>query len=363
LEKVAIDILGPLPKTKRGYQYILVVTYRYSTLTRAAHLRGVTAHEVAATFVDLWVASYCIPVFVLSDNGSQFTSKLFQRVAQIMKVTQLFSSAYHPSTNGQVERSNSTIPDKPRRYVDEEQNDGDDFVPPTTFAYNSQFHSSTGFSPFELVAPESAKHLTLKQAHLDTKTGMPTSKSAYRTALLRRVHEVSQIAKENPHEAQLRYKGAHDAHVKERNMWIQGWWLGVCEQDGSRARSLPRLSIPVDGPFQVKKLFFHTYQLITANGLATVSSDRVTIAPYPVDLAEPIPLSTRAVGASEKTEEDDVTEWVIERVMSHGKLDDGTQVVKIRWHGYTEAEDTWCSGPRSYLCDSGVESGRPTRGV
>jgi hypothetical protein len=140
LEQVAIDILGPLPKTKRGHQYILVVTDWYSKLARAAPLRGVTAHEIAATFVDLWVASYGIPVFELCDNGSQFNSKLFQRVAQIMGLTQLFSSAYHPSMNGEVERFNSTILDKLRRYVDEEQNDWDAFGSPITFAYNSQIH-------------------------------------------------------------------------------------------------------------------------------------------------------------------------------------------------------------------------------
>jgi Integrase core domain len=94
LEQVAIDILGPLPKTNRSHQYVLVVTDQYLKLTRAAPLRDVTAHEVAATFIDLWVASYGIPVFLLSDNGSQFTSKLLQRVAQIM--------GYHSSSHQHI---------------------------------------------------------------------------------------------------------------------------------------------------------------------------------------------------------------------------------------------------------------------
>jgi hypothetical protein len=178
-------------------------------------------------------------------------------------------------------------------------------VSPITFAYISQFHSSTGISPFELVAPEAARHLTLKQAHFDTKTGKPTTKYAYGTALLRSVHEVSQLAKENLQEAQLRYKKAHAAHVKERNMAIKdGDWVFVNKMVLERGLS-PKLAIPVVGPFQVKNVFSNTHQTIAASGIATVSSDRVTKAPYPVDLSRP--LSTRAVGASEEYEVDDVT--------------------------------------------------------
>jgi hypothetical protein len=152
------------------------------------------------------------------------------------------------------------------------------------------------------------------------------------------VHEVSRLAKQNLHEAQLRYK---KAHYKERNMEIKdGDWVFVTKMVLERGLS-PKLVIPVDGPFQVKKAFSDTYHIITVRGIATVSSDRVTTVPYPVDFSEPLRVSTRAVGACEENEVDDVTEWVIERVMSHGKLDDGTKVVKNRWLGYTEAEDTW----------------------
>jgi hypothetical protein len=107
----------------------------------------------------------------------------------------------------------------------------------------------------------------------------------------------------------------------------------VFERGLSQAREPCRRGVPS------QESISHTYQIIPASGIATVSSDRVTKAPYRVDLSEPLPLSMRAVGASEENKVDDVTEWNIERVMSHGNLDDGTQVVKIRWHGSTEAED------------------------
>jgi hypothetical protein len=72
---------------------------------------------------------------------------------------------------------------------------------------------------------------------------MPTTKSAYRTALRRRVHEVSQLAKENLLEAQLTYKRAHDAFVKERNMAIKdGDWVIVNKMVLERGLS-PKLAM------------------------------------------------------------------------------------------------------------------------
>jgi transposase InsO family protein len=125
-------------------------------------LKGITVAEVALAFVEVWVARYGVPLFLLSDNGSQFVSKLFLRVPQLLGSTQLFTTPYHRGCNGQVERFNSTILDKLRRYVNEAQSDWDDSVAAITLAYNEAPHSSTGFRPFELVFPEADKRLPLR---------------------------------------------------------------------------------------------------------------------------------------------------------------------------------------------------------
>jgi hypothetical protein len=53
LEQVAIDALGPLPKTRSGNRYLLVMTDRFSKITRAAPMKGVTAEETAEAFLDV----------------------------------------------------------------------------------------------------------------------------------------------------------------------------------------------------------------------------------------------------------------------------------------------------------------------
>ncbi|MEM7496351.1 MAG: integrase, partial [Myxococcota bacterium] len=69
LEFIAIDILGPLPRSKRGNKHVLVITDRYSKLTRTVAMNKITAPHVAEAFLDNWIMPYGIPNALLSDNG------------------------------------------------------------------------------------------------------------------------------------------------------------------------------------------------------------------------------------------------------------------------------------------------------
>jgi hypothetical protein len=189
--------------------------------------------------------------------------------------------------------------------------------------------TSTGFSPKELVAPEAARLLPLnrKLEHVDF--AIPHAKAHYRTALLRRVHAISRLANDLE-ESQLRYKLAHDAHVRERNADIQeGDWLFVNREVMEKGVS-PKLSIPVEGPLEVVKVHSHTHMIHTANGIVSVPSDRATRAPYPTDLRTPLPSFSRARESQRDAEDDEIQEFVVECIISYGMLDDGQPIVRVR---------------------------------
>ena len=82
-----------------------------------------TAYTVATAIGDAWVFKYGIPRSLLSDNGPQFNAKFFNSACRILGITDLYTSAYHPQTNGQVERYNRTIVSMLRNYVKEHQDD------------------------------------------------------------------------------------------------------------------------------------------------------------------------------------------------------------------------------------------------
>jgi len=99
---LAIDLLGPLPRTFEGYEYILVICDRFTKVNWAVLLRDITALDVLSAFLDTWVASYGIPDSVLSDSGPQFAAVLWQGVLKTLGIDPNYATPYHPQTNGQV---------------------------------------------------------------------------------------------------------------------------------------------------------------------------------------------------------------------------------------------------------------------
>ena len=84
LDFVAMDLLGPLPKTAHGNRHVLVMTDQFTKLTRRILLRTTTASVVANAFLDNWVYVYSAPRYVLTDNGPRFAAKFFDAVCALL---------------------------------------------------------------------------------------------------------------------------------------------------------------------------------------------------------------------------------------------------------------------------------------
>ena len=163
-ESLVIDILGPLPKTKAGKRFLLVITDRLKKLTQVVELRTTTAYTIAIAFCDAWVFKYAVPRSLLSDNGPLFNAKFFQIVCRVLGISNLYTSAYHLERNGQVERYNREIASMPSNYVNEHQDDWDVYVGPLTYACNSHVHRTTRATPFELVLSRPPPAFSLRRA-------------------------------------------------------------------------------------------------------------------------------------------------------------------------------------------------------
>jgi len=289
LEDIAMDLLGPLPRTRHGKQHVLVITDRYSKLTRTIALSKTTAPHVAQAFVDHWVMPYGIPASVLSDNGPQFVSKFMGAVCGILGVKQLTTTAYHPQTNGQTERYNKTIVARLRHYVAENQADWDEYVQPLTYAYNAQVHRSTRVPPFALVLSRNppGPAQVIPPTAQPSDASPPLRASRLRMRLIRELAHLQAKTSDILRNAQRRYKADHDQHVKKVISLRRGdlvyldrppsWTLTDAERMSLEAKSklLPRTT----GPFQVIRTSQGTATL-DENGIEnTVSIDRVTLAP------------------------------------------------------------------------------------
>ena len=99
-EIVGVDLMGPLPKSYGGNEYLLVAVDHYSKWVEVFPLRKATGKAVACLIVRQLFSRYGAPKRLLSDNGSQFTCKAMEAVCAEWGVEQIFISPYHPQSNG-----------------------------------------------------------------------------------------------------------------------------------------------------------------------------------------------------------------------------------------------------------------------
>ena len=350
MEFVAMDILGPLTTTDRGNRFLLVVTDRFSKLTRAFPLSITTADVVAHAFFDGWVASgYGIPSVLLTDNGPQFISKFFQTFCRTLGVKQVYTSAYRPSTNGQTERFNRTVAEYMGAYVSEHQHDWDILAGVATYSYNVKPQSTTGFTPFELVTAVPQASL-LPQIEVSPVRKEKT-KAQLRDEFLESVADKCTMAKETLSAQQLRYKQAYDSHVRELTASLNCGDLVYVKTYVAQKDISKKLIFPAAGPFIVTKMSpdRRTLKVRTSEGEATVAADRVRKCTAPQDLPSGMKFANSPPEATnsgtddslEGEDVDDLTEFVIDRVIAHRVGADGQRWLRIRWFGYDSSQDSW----------------------
>ena len=289
LEYVAMDILGPLPRTKHGMRFILVITDRFTKLTKTEPLRTITSLAVARAFCKAWVFNYGTPKVLLTDNGTQFTATFFRNVCRILKIHKVFTAEYHPQTNGQAERFNRTIVAAIRNYVSDSQRDWDEWLGPLTYAYNTQVHRSTGTTPFDLVLSRHPPPLLVEQDMLDHR---PTECARDRRArmsqakqeFLYRLGKLMSKARGNLTKTQQRYKRNFDARVRARLRNLEPGSYVYREIPVHPEGVNPKLAQQVEGPYKVIENCWPTI-IIDDNGRAVrVNANRLVQAPTPIEL-------------------------------------------------------------------------------
>ena len=148
--RIAMDIVGALPKSQSRHHYVLVVCDYATRYPNAVTLCIIHAKVVAEALVTI-CSRFGIPQEIHMDQGTNFTSQLRAEIYWLLHVRELQTSPYHPQTDGVVERFNKTLKDMLRKTACEAGKDWDRLIPFILFAYQEAPPASTGFSPFELL--------------------------------------------------------------------------------------------------------------------------------------------------------------------------------------------------------------------
>ncbi len=105
-ERLVMDCVGPLPKSKHGHQYILTIMCTATRYPEAVPLRTLKAQVVLKEVIK-FCTTFGLPRVIQTDQGSNFTSKVFGQMLKELGITHHMSSAYHPESQGAVERFSS----------------------------------------------------------------------------------------------------------------------------------------------------------------------------------------------------------------------------------------------------------------
>ena len=151
MEKVTLDVLGPLPVNHRSNRLILVITDCYTKWTEAVALPDQEDATIATAFVKNFVTRFGVPLLFLSDGGTNFDSKLFREVWKLLQIEKVKTSVLRPQANGVTKRFNRTLATMLTMYCIQDQKEWDLYLPQVMMAYRSSVHSSTGQSPNKMV--------------------------------------------------------------------------------------------------------------------------------------------------------------------------------------------------------------------
>lgn len=331
---VTIDFIGPLPLSK-GHDSITVITDR---LTKYVHFEPshttMDAPELARIFFRTIIANHGMPTHITSDRDKLFTSKFWTTLTNLMGIDQHLTTAYHPQANGQTERTNQTLEQYLRHYVNYQQDDWTDFLPLAQFAYNNACHATTKESPFfanygfnpiafgepRVIEPiaEQAHDLIGVLAHLHTQLSRDIDFMNLR----------SKIYYDRRHGKEPDFKRGEKVYLLRRNIKTK--------------RPSQKLDHQKLGPFEIDK------KTGPVNYRLKLPATMRKIHPvFHVSLLEPAPENAK-LAENVEIEEETEQEYEVEKILEYKRVN-GKPYYLIKWVGYDTSENTW--EPIEHLTD------------
>lgn len=146
-QMISVDIVGPLPRSTKGFTYILSVVDCFTKFSLFFPMRSATASQVIQKLEEGVLLLFGAPQYLLTDNGVQFRSKDFQKLADSYKIKILFNAYYHAQANP-VERINRVLKTMLASYVKDNHKTWDQYLSKVACAVRTAVHEVTGMTPY-----------------------------------------------------------------------------------------------------------------------------------------------------------------------------------------------------------------------
>lgn len=249
---ITLDLIGPLPRSKRGSKFALVVQDNFSKWVEVAPLKSATAKQVVDQLTSMVLLRYGAPEVIRCDNGSQFTSKIFQDLAREWQIKLEFTAPYSPQSNP-TERYNRVLKTMIAQYVKDDHRTWDQNLAEFRFAMNSAVHDSTKFSPAMITLGRELRLPRAIHGALVTEKVEVTEEEEYtaREILSKRIHEKvkENLAKAFAHQARF-----YNLRRRENPFQIGQEVLKRQHTPSSAIEAIAQKLTPkYDGPFTIQR--------------------------------------------------------------------------------------------------------------
>jgi hypothetical protein len=327
---VGIDWIVGLPKSKepltnKEYDSIMVVVDR---LTKFAYfipyLTTSTAEHLAYWMLRVIVAAHGMPEGIVSDRDKLFTSRFWKSLMNQVGTEQKMSTAYHPKTNGQTERTNRTLKAYLRFYINHQQDNWVGLLPMAQFAFNSATSDATGMTPFYALHGYEAK------AYYE-----PTEDDCPAQAATKTVEQIKDIHYQLTQDLRfISYRSAkyHDKNRLSAPTIKKGDKVYLNTTNFRSRRPSAKLDHVKQGPYLVLwKKAEDVWELDIPNRKGRYNA-------FHASLLEKAPVGATLATTIDLESDDD--EYEVEAILDHRTVK-GRDRYLIKWKGYSSLENTW----------------------
>ena len=283
---IGIDIMGPFPTTPRKKRFLLAIVDYFTRWIELFPLRHTTASHIANILVNEVICRYGVPSYILSDNGPQFISQLFNAVCNHLGISRKFTANYHPQTN-MTERVNRTLKTQLAIYTHRHPHLWDQHLQQLAFAIRTSVNETTGDTPAFLNFgrdPQLPIDLLTQPSGSAPISSTPDSETirTYRQQLTESLRSTFQLVREHSDVQKLSQKAKYDRHTTNREfnigdlIWVQ---IPIPLIDGNPVAT--KLRPKFQGPCRI------TEKLSSSTFLVTRIADNVNLGATNIDRIKP----------------------------------------------------------------------------
>lgn len=268
-ETVAGDVMGPLPKSTHGYEYLLVFQDMFTRWVECIPIRKSNAQTIIEHLKEQVFLRFGTPKVFFSDNETEFRNKTMDKFLEERGVHHTYAPPYHPQPNT-VERANRTIKTMIREYIEGHHKNWDEHIAEFAFSMNTATQESLQTSPVMLNFGRQPNHpkSLLRQEEIEANSKEDQLAISEWKARMEKLEELQNSANDNAWEAQVRQ--AKYFNSRHRNIeylvgdeiWKKNRVLSSAAEGVSE-----KLAPPFIGPFKIGRVISPgIYELVDQNG-------------------------------------------------------------------------------------------------